>query len=361
MELYELLIEDRTALIDRWRDKVRANLAPKSLPEAYVIDSLPRFLDELVEALRVDGTQAPTDFSLPSQSLVASEHGTQRLKLGFDVGAVVREYGLLADAILERAAEREIAITATEASIFCKCMNSAAAEAAEEYSTARDREAQAHTAKRLAFLAHEIRNALGIARFAASFLNRKPSTGFDRHLQMLNRGLTRLTDLVDNALLNLRLKPGPTLRRFSLNLTGLLQEVAVDSAFNAGSKDVQLKLISEPNLSLHADRRLLRSTLISLVRNAVKFTKKGGRVLLRARAAEGRVLVDVEDECGGLEEGQVEKMFDPFVQLGADESGFARCLASAKQAAEAHGGVIRVVSVPGRGCVFSLDLPSAHP
>ncbi len=178
---------------------------------------------------------------------------------------------------------------------------------------------------------------------------------------MLNRGLTRLTDLVDNALLNLRLKPGPILHRFSLNLTGLLQEVAVASAFTAGSKNVQLKLVSEPNLRLHADQRLLRSTLMNLVRNAVKFTKKGGRVLLRARAAEGRVLVDVEDECGGLEEGQVEKMFDPFVQLGADESGFALCLASAKQAAEAHGGVIRVLSVPGRGCVFSLDLPSAHP
>src|SRR5260370_40729995 len=97
MELYELLIDDRTALVDRWRDKVRANVAPKSLPEAYVIDSLRRFLDELVEALRADGTQAPAEFSLPSQSLVASEHGTQRLKLGFDVGAVVREYGLLAD------------------------------------------------------------------------------------------------------------------------------------------------------------------------------------------------------------------------------------------------------------------------
>jgi len=123
MELYELLIEDRTALIDRWRDKVRDNLAPKSLPEAHVIDSLPRFLDELVEALRADRTPA---------SALASEHGTQRLKLGFDVGAVVREYGLLADAILELAAWQKIAITVAEASILCKCMNCAAAEAAEE-------------------------------------------------------------------------------------------------------------------------------------------------------------------------------------------------------------------------------------
>jgi len=356
MELRRIVVEQRGPVMDRWRDKLRANLAPKSLPDSYLIDSLPNFLDEVADALAARGNGRAG--SPKTQSLVASEHGTQRLKLGFDVGAVVREYGLLADAIWELAAEHGIAVSAQEAALFHRIINTAAADAAEEYATARDREAQALTAKRLSFLTQEIRNALGIARFAAGFLSRKQSSGFDRHLQMLNRGLCRLTDVVDNALLNLRLKPGPMLHRLSINLAGLLSDVAEDSRESAGSKGIDVKSVSDPELNVQADQRLLRVTLTSLVRNAVRFTRRGGRVLLRARAAQGRVLLDVEDECGGLEEGQVEKMFDPFVQLGADESRFALCLAGAKRAAEAHGGALRVHSVPGKGCVFSLDLPT---
>ena len=78
---------------------------------------------------------------------------------------------------------------------------------------------------------------------------------------------------------------------------------------------------------------------------------------MRAKTSDERVVVEVEDACGGLPEGSVEKMFDPFVQLGKDRSGFGLGLAIAKQAAELHGGGLRVHDLPGRGCVFVLDLP----
>jgi signal transduction histidine kinase len=53
----------------------------------------------------------------------------------------------------------------------------------------------------------------------------------------------------------------------------------------------------------------------------------------------------------------VERLFNPFVQAGADRSGFGLGLAIAKQVADAHEGAIRVHDLPGRGCVFVLDLP----
>jgi hypothetical protein len=107
-----------------------------------------------------------------------------------------------------------------------------------------------------------------------------------------------------------------------------------------------------------ADPRLLRSALSNLIRNAIKFSKPGGTIWLRGKEAQGRVLLEVEDECGGLPKGEVQKLFDPFVQAGQDRSGFGLGLAIAKQAVEAHDGSIRVHDLPGRGCVFVLDLPA---
>jgi signal transduction histidine kinase len=107
------------------------------------------------------------------------------------------------------------------------------------------------------------------------------------------------------------------------------------------------------------DPRLVSSALTNLVRNAVKFTHQGGTVEIRARVAEERVSIEVEDGCGGLPPGFVERAFAPFAQMGADRTGFGLGLAIAKQAADAHGGSIRVQNLPGKGCIFVLELPMA--
>ena len=115
------------------------------------------------------------------------------------------------------------------------------------------------------------------------------------------------------------------------------------------------------DLTIHVDQRLVRSALSNLVRNAVKFSHTGGSVTVRARGNAERVLIEVEDSCGGLPSGMVQQAFAPFAQLGADRSGFGLGLAIAKQAADAHHGVIRVQDLPGKGCIFALELPILPP
>jgi signal transduction histidine kinase len=70
-----------------------------------------------------------------------------------------------------------------------------------------------------------------------------------------------------------------------------------------------------------------------------------------------RLVIEVEDCCGGLPPGKVEEAFAPFVRLDTKQSGFGLGLAIAKQAVDAHGGAIRVQNLPGKGCVFVLELP----
>ena len=75
----------------------------------------------------------------------------------------------------------------------------------------------------------------------------------------------------------------------------------------------------------------------------------------------GRVLIEVEDECGGLPPGKAEDLFRPFEQRGADRSGLGLGLAIARESVETNGGKIRARNLPGRGCIFTIDLPLLTP
>ena len=81
-------------------------------------------------------------------------------------------------------------------------------------------------------------------------------------------------------------------------------------------------------------------------------------VQLRARKMAGdRVVIEVEDSCGGLPPGRAEELFSPFVQTASDRTGLGLGLTIARRAAVRLGGQLTVQDLPGKGCVFTLDLP----
>jgi hypothetical protein len=84
-------------------------------------------------------------------------------------------------------------------------------------------------------------------------------------------------------------------------------------------------------------------------------------VQLRAEAVGRRVLIEVEDRCGGLRPGVVERMFKPFSQRADETTGLGLGLAIARQGVEADGGILGVRNLPGVGCVFTMDLPAHAP
>ncbi|MEP6634585.1 MAG: HAMP domain-containing sensor histidine kinase, partial [Luteimonas sp.] len=80
-------------------------------------------------------------------------------------------------------------------------------------------------------------------------------------------------------------------------------------------------------------------------------------VTLNVYAVADRILIDVEDNCGGLPPGDEERMFQPFTQAGTDRSGLGLGLSISRRSVEANGGILRVRDVPGSGCIFTIDLP----
>ena len=98
---------------------------------------------------------------------------------------------------------------------------------------------------------------------------------------------------------------------------------------------------------------------MNLLHNAFKNTPPGGRVALRARAEHGRLLIETEDECGGIPPSKGD-LFQKFGdRRGSDRSGLGLGLSIARKAVRAHGGEINIRNTPGTGCVFIVDIPLA--
>jgi signal transduction histidine kinase len=357
MALHELLAAKRDDIMLRWRALVEGTLVPESMPTFELIDHLPEFLGEILAALREDSGLTSVGPS-PEDSPSAAGHGEQRLRLGFSLDSVVREYGALRTAILAAAKDAGVQVTFRELQVLFDSIIIGVAHAVSEYTRQRDAELLRHANEHFAFIAHELRNPLGSAMMAFQLLKKKGEITAEGHaVGALERGLQQTSELVDQTLKLARVSSGIDLRREWTTLKTLLEDAGVLALPEAESKGVELRLSIETDERVNLDQRLVRSALGNLVRNAVKYTASGGIVEVRAQIASGRAVLEVEDSCGGLPPGKVEEAFAPFVRLDNKQSGFGLGLAIAKQAVDAHGGNIRIQNLPGKGCVFVLELP----
>jgi hypothetical protein len=347
----------RETIVQRWADALFATGVPQSVRREEVINSLREFIDELAEGLRREqGFHQHTHTA--EVSAVAKGHGKQRFDMGYDIGAVIREYGALRDLLFLMIEESGLSPSVRELRVLSKYLIAGIADAATQYGLERSEALKRQTAQHIGFLAHELRNPLSSVRLSMELMRQRGQLPQSRAMGRIEQGLQRLSDLIDSSLVETRLRASPEPQREEVDLQALLQAIAEESATEVEAKGLSLRVEVEQGLRLHADPKLLRSALSNLVRNGVKFTHPGSALHLRAKAGGKRVVVEVEDACGGLPEGKVQQLFNPFVQVGQDRSGFGLGLAIAKQVAEAHEGELRVHNLPGQGCVFVLDLPT---
>ena len=351
--LFALLKAKRQTLIETWGQKIRAAITGASLPRSELLDQMPEFVLEVIVALDPDASAQPTG------SDHAEEHGAQRLRLGFDVGEVVREYGMLHDCILDLVEQAGLAVDVREQRILANWLNAGIADAVAQYSKQRDLELQRQASEHLGFIAHELRNPISAAFLSFQRLKAGPLAQGGRPVEQLERGLKRTRDMIDSTLQHASMKLGidPKLERVAV--LPLLVDVEMDAAAEAQARHIQTVMSAADDLEIQADPRLLKSAVSNLLHNAVKFSHPGSSVSVSANRAQGHVTIDVADACGGLPPGKVEELFAPLVQRGDNRTGFGLGLAIAMHAVQAHGGTIEVRDIPGKGCVFSIRLPHA--
>ncbi len=156
----------------------------------------------------------------------------------------------------------------------------------------------------------------------------------------------------------MRLTAGMPLRHQVFSLSGFIEEVRVSAALEAAVEQCPFTVSQvDGSLALDGDRALLSSAVGNLLQNAFKFTEPRTAVSLTAHAAGDRILIDVEDHCGGLLPSEADTMFLPFTQSGENKTGLGLGLSISRRSVEANKGTLSVRDVPGSGCVFSIDLP----
>jgi PAS domain S-box-containing protein len=117
----------------------------------------------------------------------------------------------------------------------------------------------------------------------------------------------------------------------------------------------------DPEIVARGDAERVHQILINVLGNAVKFTPSGGRIGVHCEAERETVRVHVRDTGVGIPAGQLDRIFEPFVQLGrtltAAQEGTGLGLAISRHLARAMGGELSVESSVGRGSLFTLSLP----
>jgi len=248
-------------------------------------------------------------------------------------------------------------ITGEEFQTLNLCLDDAIAGAVTEHALQRELAIEGLGTERLGVLAHELRNSLGAAILAFESIQTGHVGAGGSTASLLGRSLMNLRRLIDRSLADVRLDAG--IDNFeSVSVTELIGEVEIAIVQEARARGVRVSVEAvAPVVTIEGDRQILAAALSNLLQNALKFTHAGGSVSLVTQVTDDRIVFDIEDECGGLPPGKVEELFRPFEQRGSDRSGIGLGLFICLKAAKANGGEIRVRDLPGKGCVFSLDMP----
>jgi len=352
--LHEFIALNRDEIIRRCRAKVALRSVPP--PTELEIDhGVPVFLDQLRNALRLGETTSP------EIGRSAIKHGHDLLLQGFTVSQVVHDYGDVCQAITELAVELDAPISTDDFRTLNRCLDDAIAGAVTEYgrernqSTLNDETARGN--ERAGFLAHELRNLLNTAIVAFEVLQSGNVGVGGSTARVLHRSLLGARRLIGQSLTEVRLTHGVQNRERFL-LAGFIADLAPAAALEATAKGVTLSVMPVENgVAIEADQQTLAAVVRNLLQNAFKFTRPQSIVTLRVGASAERVLIEVEDECGGLPSGDINDLFRPFEQRSADRTGVGLGLAFSRSGVEANGGRIYARDLPARGCVFVVDLP----
>jgi PAS domain S-box-containing protein len=218
----------------------------------------------------------------------------------------------------------------------------------------------------IASVSHELRTPLFSLMGYLDLLRNGKVDDYDVQKEFLTRAskdANRLLDMV-NELVDFSLLES---ERLALNwekvdLSVVILEILHSFREQADARSISLKWVQmDPSLIAEADPSRMRRVLENIIENAVKFSEKGGEILITGESMNGNVTINVIDRGCGISEEDCSRIFEKYYQVSSTHSenvyGLGLGLYIAKQIIEAHGGSISVKSQLGAGSTFTVTIP----
>lgn len=234
------------------------------------------------------------------------------------------------------------------------------------------RQLEEATHAKLAFftnVSHDFRTPLTLIADPVNQLRKNPALGEREQflLNLIHKNVTILLRLVNQILDFRKYEEGKLhlhLSRF--DLAASLQEWAEAFRTLAYRKHIHFSVHTPEggDTSVTADAGKVERILYNLLSNAFKFTPENGSVrvelLFNGDEGERRLRLQVADSGVGMSAEHVKHIFDNFYQIGEHHAGSGIGLALVKAFVEMHHGTVQVDSTPGKGTVFTVDMPACQ-
>jgi two-component system, OmpR family, sensor histidine kinase SenX3 len=217
----------------------------------------------------------------------------------------------------------------------------------------------------VANVSHELKTPIGALALLAETMAATDDAGVMRQLaDRVVREADRLGRIVDDLLdlSTIEAQEAPTRDPFPLR--SLLSECVDLVAASAAAAGVPVWLAPDPpDAELRCDARQIRSAVVNLLDNAIKYSRPGDAVQVGATTCDGRIAITVRDHGIGIPTRDLERIFERFYRVdrarSRDTGGTGLGLSIVRHVAQAHGGDITVQSREGEGSTFTLSLPYA--
>lgn len=218
----------------------------------------------------------------------------------------------------------------------------------------------------LAHVTHELKNAInavgGYGEMIEASANAADQPKIAQWAASIARARDHARELIDDVLEACRIEAGQAPAEISeFDVLPVVEEVlAISQPIAAHYKNTVHLEIAANIGSMRSDKVKLRQILINLMSNAAKFTQEGRITLSAQRHSDDQIWFDVTDTGVGMSATQIERLFQPFSQVGekVDSRGSGLGLHITRSLCRLVGGVISVDSSPGEGSRFRVALPA---
>ncbi len=214
----------------------------------------------------------------------------------------------------------------------------------------------------LSGVSHELRSPIARIRLALTLAR---NAGPEERTEMLDRieqDSIQLDSMLERILTVARLESGQQQANFDqLSLNDVVDDVLHDATFEATALGATVSYQGAPNVELKGDITLLHSAIENVVRNAIFYSGRDGRIDVRLEKTSDAAVITVRDNGPGVPESALPLLFKPFYRVddsrGTTTGGMGLGLAIVRNAVALHGGSVSAANVSPHGLAVELRLP----